>query len=164
MATEHVIITGAPSADLTALPSFTKHVLNNITASQLHAASPKDLIYLPLRFAKQINRRVFLTFPRYILTISGIEGWARIASQNMNDLFNGAGEAVAGAMGDAAQAAAGEAAGQVGPAGWKRAFADALQLGNARSYWGMLNYMTSRWAFACFSMVRLRCKIKRGRS
>ena len=55
------------------------------------------------------------------------------------------------AMADAAQGPAGQPAAAV--FGWRRAFTEAFQLSNNRRYWGMLHYVTSRWAFATFSLV-----------
>jgi hypothetical protein len=57
-----------------------------------------------------------------------------------------------GAMAEAARAAAGQPA-AAAVAGWQRAFTEAFQLSNTRSYWGMLHYITSRWAFTTFALV-----------
>lgn len=54
-------------------------------------------------------------------------------------------------MAEAALGATGEPAAAV--IGWRRAFAEAFQHSNTRSYWGLLHYVTSRWAFTTFSLV-----------
>jgi hypothetical protein len=65
-----------------------------------------------------------------------------------------------GAMAEAAQGAAGQPA--AGAIGWRRALGEAFQLSNTRSYWGMIHYITSRWAFATFSLVSVNLAPRKG--
>jgi hypothetical protein len=37
--------------------------------------------------------------------------------------------------------------------GFGNLLSEAFEAGTLRSYWGMLHYLTSRWAFTCFTMV-----------
>jgi hypothetical protein len=92
--------------------------------------STRDLFHFPLRLATTFDRIV----------------------SDASRQFLGTGSRVAGAsvMAEAAQAPGGQ---QAGPFGWRRAFGEALSLSNTRSYWGMLHYVTSRWAFVTFSLV-----------
>lgn len=64
----------------------------------------------------------------------------------MEAVAHGEGAAQVGIVANAA------AEGAVGP--WSEAFREVFGIHNIRSFGGMLNYMTSRWAFACFSVVR----------
>jgi hypothetical protein len=93
--------------------------------------SARDLLRFPQRLVTQFDR-LLLEAPRQLLWTG-----ARVAGN--------------GAMAEAAQAPAGQPAGAV--LGWRRAFGEAFQLSNTRSYWGMLHYVTSRWAFITFSLV-----------
>jgi hypothetical protein len=98
--------------------------------------STRDLFHFPLRLATTFDRIV----------------------SDASRQFLGTGSRVAGAsvMAEAAQAPSGQ---QAGPFGWRRAFGEALSLSNTRSYWGMLHYVTSRWAFVTFSLVFSTTKI-----
>jgi hypothetical protein len=93
--------------------------------------SARDLLRFPPRLVTQFDR-LLTEAPRQLLGLS-----ARAAGD--------------GAMADAAQGAAGQQA--AGASGWRRAFGEAFQLTNTRSYWGMIHYITSRWAFTTFSLV-----------
>jgi hypothetical protein len=93
--------------------------------------STRDLLRFPLRLVSQFDR-LLIEAPRQLLGLS-----ARTAGD--------------GAMAEAAQGAAGQPA--AGAIGWRRAFGEAFQLSNTRSYWGMIHYITSRWAFTTFSLV-----------
>ncbi|EXJ84139.1 hypothetical protein A1O3_04806 [Capronia epimyces CBS 606.96] len=55
-------------------------------------------------------------------------------------------------MADAAvQPALAQAMGDAAAEGWGAFFAEAFQASSFKSYWGMLHYLTSRWAFTCFA-------------
>ena len=94
--------------------------------------SVRDVLQIPLRLAVRLNR--LLEAPRQLLDTG-----TRVAGS--------------GAMAEAAQAAAVQPAADA--VGWRRALAEAFQLSNSRSYWGMLHYITSRWALVTFSLVCL---------
>ena len=87
----------------------------------------RDLFRFPLRLMTKFDRIVSNAPRQFLGTVAG-----------------------ASVMAEATQAAAGQ---HTGPVGWRRAFGDALSLSNTRSYWGMLHYVTSRWAFVTFSLV-----------
>ncbi|KEF55670.1 uncharacterized protein A1O9_08420 [Exophiala aquamarina CBS 119918] len=54
-----------------------------------------------------------------------------------------------------AQPLVGEALVHTAPESWATFFAEAFQASTFKSYWGMLHYLTSRWAFTCFAMALL---------
>jgi hypothetical protein len=117
------------------------------TAVSTGAAFPTTVVHIKGAFfnVTRSARDLFL-FPLRLVT-----KFDRIVSDAPRQ-FLGTGSRVSGAiaMAEAAQAAAGQ---QAGPVGWRRAFGDALSLSNTRSYWGMLHYVTSRWAFVTFFLV-----------
>ena len=113
----------------------------NLTSTYLRTPSAKDVVRLPLRIASQIDHAVFRSFPRFILQATGLQ-------------------AIAATHGNAAATAGGtmaaEAAGQVAvdaSNSWGAFIADAFQASTFKSYWGMIQYLTSRWAFTCFVMA-----------
>lgn len=103
------------------------------TASRLfnltRLPSADELIHLPLRVAGRLDRFV-------------------------SRAWHGGNVATA-TMADGVQAAQQMAAGDAGAATtWAQAFGEAFQLSNIKSYWGMVHYLTSRWAFTTFTMVK----------
>ena len=106
--------------------------------------SSRDLISLPVRFAGKLDQAVVRTIPNYILRHSGIESWVAQAREGLNAYID-----TGAAIGTA------QAAGRQAPAmsGWKALLGDAVQAGTLKSYGGMLSYLTSRWAFSCFTMA-----------
>jgi hypothetical protein len=113
------------------VPAFPTSLADIKDAFSNLTLSARDLLHVPLRFVAQFDHLVSEA-PRRLLGIS-----ARAVGD--------------GAMAEAAHVAAGEAA--AGAVGWRQAFGEAFQLSNTRSYWGMLHYITSRWAFTTFSLV-----------
>ena len=113
----------------------------NLTSSYLRVSSAKDAVQLPFRIASQIDHAVFRTFPRFILQATGLQAIA--ATHN-----------TAAATGGGAVAAdvAGQAVVDVSSS-WTAFFAEAFQASTFKSYWGMIQYLTSRWAFTCFAMA-----------
>jgi hypothetical protein len=117
------------------------------TAMSAVAAIPTTAVYMKGTFFNLTrSTRDLFRFPLRIVTT-----FDRIVS-DASHRFLGTSSRVAGAsmMAEAAQAAGGQ---QAVPLGWRRAFGEALSLSNTRSYWGMLHYVTSRWAFVTFSLV-----------
>ena len=103
-----------------------------------------------LRFSRQlaslIDRAVLLVWHQVFVESFGINSFTRAGQP--------AAEGVAAAMADAAaQPAVAQAGGHAGGEGWAAFFAEAFQASTFKSYWGMLHYLTSRWAFTCFAMV-----------
>jgi len=126
----------------------------NITSSYLSTPSSENLIRLPLRLAAQIDHAVFHRFPRFLLENVGLatfQGGGRVGGAVNTQLVAGA-EAGARAMTQAA--AARVVVADTTSASWPAFLADAFQASTFKSYWGMLHYLTSRWAFTCFAMVR----------
>jgi hypothetical protein len=117
------------------------------TAVSVVAAFPTTVVHIKGTFFNLTrSARDLFRFPLRLVT-----KFDRIVS-DVPRQFLGTGSRVAGAgvMAEAAQAAGGQ---QAGPVGWRQAFGEALSLSNTRSYWGMLHYVTSRWAFVTFSLV-----------
>jgi len=125
-----------PSTNLSAAAS-------NATISAFAATSAKDLALYPLRQLAKVDRFIFSTLPRSLFRLTGLNV---LASRAVEHFRTDAGPAVegAGGMAQAAQAAGGT---------WTDLFFDTFQHGSNKSYWGMLHYVSSRWAFTCFLMA-----------
>lgn len=132
------------------------HVLQNVTDAAVSSSnttsaftlSAKNAVLTPLRLIVKLDKFVFSTLPRTAVRVTGLNVLANRAA----GLFR-AGEAAAQA-GPAVVADAGMA--QVADAAtghWSDFFFDIFSTGANRSYWGMLHYATSRWAFSCFVLA-----------
>jgi Zinc finger, C3HC4 type (RING finger) len=113
----------------------------NLTSSYLRAPSAKDLTHLPFRIASQIDHALFRSLPRFMRHATGLP---TIAATNGNVATTAAGTAAANAAGQVAADTS---------ATWAAFFAEAFQASTFKSYWGMIQYLTSRWAFTCFAMA-----------
>lgn len=134
--------TATPAASFSAASSWSNVTANalNLTSAYFRGSSTKDLALLPLRLARDFDHVVFRSLPRYLLQATGL---VTIAAENENIVLpaaNAAAEAVA-------QAAPGAAA------SWADLIAEAFSASTFKSYWGMLQYVTSRWAFTCFAVA-----------
>jgi len=116
---------------------------SNATVSSFAATSAKDVALYPLRQLAKIDRFIFSTLPRRVFQLTGLNVLAHRAIEHFR---TGNGPAAGGAGG---MAQVGEAAGGT----WTDLFFDTFQQGSNKSYWGMLHYVTSRWAFTCFLMA-----------
>ncbi|KAK5092878.1 hypothetical protein LTR70_006016 [Exophiala xenobiotica] len=116
---------------------------SNATVSSFAATSAKDVALYPLRQLAKIDRFIFSTLPRRVFQLTGLNV---IAHRAIEHFRTGNGPAAGGAGG---MAQVGEAAGGT----WTDLFFDTFQQGSNKSYWGMLHYVTSRWAFTCFLMA-----------
>jgi hypothetical protein len=150
----HMLLATQATATVSATTSSSLFsTLTNSTrfnATSSFPPSPQDLLYLPFRLLRRLDRVLFVDVPRQVLN-GRVQEWAVSMGGVIGNLVPA--DAVGENMADNAQAIAGQVADR--PAiGWGRAVIDALQLSNTRSYWGMLSYITSRWAFTCFSLVR----------
>jgi hypothetical protein len=125
---------------------LTNHVFAslNATSSFLRNTSAKDVALLPLRAARQIDHVVFRKLPRYLLQATGLINVATGNEPLTLPALNAAGEA----LGAGAGAAPADTA-------WGTIIAEAFQASTFKSYWGMLQYLTSRWAFTCFALALL---------
>jgi hypothetical protein len=115
----------------------------NLTSSYLRAPSAKDLTHLPFRIASEIDY-AFRTIPRLLLQATGLQTVAATHANTAAAAGAGTGATIANAATRAA-ADAGD--------GWSAFFSDAFQASTFKSYWGMIQYLTSRWAFTCFAMA-----------
>lgn len=132
-------------------PSFNVPSLNS-TLAFLRSLSANDLTKFPSRIAAQIDRTFLHAIPRNVLRASGLEGWADRTDGALNTFASTAPttagiEAVANTAAQAMEEAA-----QAVSTGWRGYLSEAFQTNTFKSYWGMLHYLTSRWAFTCFTM------------
>ncbi|EXJ56013.1 hypothetical protein A1O7_08944 [Cladophialophora yegresii CBS 114405] len=132
---------------ITASPS-----LLNLTAFKTAAAdvtssfslpTAEQLLCFPLRFASLIDRAVLFIWHQVFVEGLGIN----IFTRGGPPLAEGA------AGGQVMAEAAAQAVGEAGAESWAAFFAEAFQASTFKSYWGMLHYLTSRWAFTCFAMA-----------
>ncbi len=137
-------ITSSPS--LLNLTAF-KTAAADVTSS-FSLPTAEQLLRLPLRFASLIDRAVLFLWHQVFVETFGINIFATAGGPAAE------GGIVAQVMADgAAQPAVAQAVGDAGAEGWAAFFAEAFQASTFKSYWGMLHYLTSRWAFTCFAMV-----------
>lgn len=136
--------TASPAVSLIGL----KAAVTNATSSFFVLPSREHLVRIPLRLASQVDRAFLHFWNNFLLENLGINTLIRAG------VGNAAGEAGAQAMADVAgQPGVAQAFGDAGPGSWAAFFAEAFQASTFKSYWGMLHYLTSRWAFTCFAMV-----------
>ena len=150
----HAPITSASPAllNLTAFRSAAANVTSSLTA-----LSTDQIFRLPLRITSQIDRALLFIWNQVIL------GGLRNNIFARGGLAAADGGAGAQAMADAvAQPGLAQAIGDTGPESWATFFAEAFQASTFKSYWGMLHYLTSRWSFTCFAMVRKNYKCNGG--
>ncbi|KAJ9644967.1 hypothetical protein H2204_001429 [Knufia peltigerae] len=112
------------------------------------SASSKDFLRAPLHLASHLER-------------SFINLWNTFKVESLGrHTFFGPGavrqaaDTGAQVMADAAaNAGTAQALGGTAPAGWAAFFAEAFQASTFKSYWGMLHYITSRWAFTVLALA-----------
>ncbi|KAI1608125.1 hypothetical protein EDD36DRAFT_105612 [Exophiala viscosa] len=130
----------SPSTGLTASAS-------NITSAFLPTA--KDLLRNPFRITSHIDQSFIDYWNRFVPESLG--RWLWLGTEAGNP---GVGGGAIQTMADvAAQPGLAQALGETGPASWPAFFAEIFQASTFKSYWGMLHYLTSRWAFTCFAMA-----------
>ncbi|KAL2418289.1 hypothetical protein ABEF91_000167 [Exophiala dermatitidis] len=140
-------IAQAASFFTSGLPATTSFTASSNTTSSLLAPSLEQFLRLPLRIVSRIDRALLFIWNRFVLESLGIDPVVA--------------EAVAGTAGTQAMAeaaaqpavAGAQALGEAASEGWGAFFAEAFQSSSFKSYWGMLHYLTSRWAFTCFAMA-----------
>lgn len=113
---------------------------SNTTTSFLSIPGARQAALAPLRVLAKADRFLFTTLPGFIVRTTGLDALA-------NNLF-GAGEAAGGAVAEGLPQAAAELT-----TSWTDILFEAFQASTNRSYWGMLHYVTSRWAFTCFMLA-----------
>jgi hypothetical protein len=116
------------AATVASLPTSFPNIRDTFTNLTLSA---RDILRVPLRLVPKLDRLFS-------------EGSWQLLGARPRGVGNGP-------VVEAARVAVGQPAAVV--VGWRGAFAEAFQLSNTRSYWGMLHYLTSRWAFTTFSLV-----------
>ncbi|EXJ78792.1 hypothetical protein A1O1_09194 [Capronia coronata CBS 617.96] len=134
-----------PASSFTTNLTVLKATASNVTSPFLVPPSIEHLLRLPHRIFSQIDRVLLHIWHHFVLEGLGIH----------TSVADGVGgTAAAQLMADAAaQPAVAQAIGEAGSEGWTGFFADAFQASSFKSYWGMLHYLTSRWAFTCFAMA-----------
>lgn len=125
----------SPVVDFTAL----KTAAANASSSLFSNPSFEQIIRFPFRFATRLDRIFIHVWNNYILATFGLTG--------------NAGAGGLGAHMADAQPAVVEGLAQTTQESWAVFFAEAFQASTFKSYWGMLHYLTSRWAFTCFAMA-----------
>ena len=131
--------TATPTAFLSSSSSWsnvTAYALN-ISSSYLNLSSAGDFAKLPFRIARDLDNAVFRTLPRYLLEATGLISVAAANDNIAAPAANVAGEAAAHAGAEAAVS-------------WSDIISEAFQASTFKSYWGVMQYVTSRWAFTCF--------------
>ncbi|KIX08616.1 uncharacterized protein Z518_03272 [Rhinocladiella mackenziei CBS 650.93] len=136
--------TASPAVNLTRIGAATA----NLTSSFV-LPSKDQVVRIPIRLASQIDRALLHIWNHFILDTLGINTLAGAGAGH-----TAVGGAGAQQMADAArQPGAAQVLGDTGPETWAAFFAEAFQTSTFKSYWGMLHYLTSRWAFTCFAMA-----------
>ncbi|KAJ9660896.1 hypothetical protein H2198_002241 [Neophaeococcomyces mojaviensis] len=127
------------------LPNLT-HTAVNTTGSLINSLSAKDAVLFPLRLLAKADHFLFSTFPRAVLRTTGLGALINGAIDHFRErnMAEVGGVAAAAGVAQAVDPAAGS---------WSDFLAEAFQQSTNRSYWGMLHYMTSRWAFTCFMLA-----------
>lgn len=137
-----------PEVNVTGLTS----VITNVTSAFIPTV--KDLFRNPTRITSHIDQTFIDFWNRFVPESLG--GW-RWLGTGVNPAVGGT---AAQTMADAAVQPVAQALGETGPASWAAFFAEVFQASTFKSYWGMLHYLTSRWAFTCFAMVSLLSPIR----
>lgn len=118
----------------------------NVSSSYFTTPSFEQLLRFPFRLVTRADQAFVHIWNKYILATFGITGTTGAGALN-------AGVGGLGAHMADAQPVVGEALVQTTPESWAAFFAEAFQASTFKSYWGMLHYLTSRWAFTCFAMA-----------
>lgn len=132
------------------LPSVTGAMANS--TSYIRLPTPKDLFNFPVRFAKGARHFATKMLPTELgnlnnsLRLSGTD----IAAAEVSDISQ---TAVRSNLGHVAEGVARHP--ETIWEAWRIAMNDVFGWNNVRSFGGMLNYMTSRWAFGAFTLVVL---------
>ena len=141
------VLSAANQAAQTASATLSSSVLNG-TTSLLSVPSIRELGLFPLRVLSKADRLLFTTLPRAIVHSTGLDNLAYRAI----DLFRHPETIAAVAAGGAAAGAVQQGTAPAVPT-WSELFYEAFHASGNKSYWGMLHYITSRWAFTCFILA-----------
>lgn len=132
----------SPIVDFTTL----KTVAANTSSSIFGSSSFEQILRFPFRFATRVDHVFVYIWNNYILATFGLTGIA--GTGGLNAAAGGLGAHMA-----EAQPVVVEGLAQAASESWAAFFAEAFQASTFKSYWGMLHYLTSRWAFTCFAMA-----------
>lgn len=134
--------TATPATSLSSASSWssiTAHAFN-VSSTYFQLSSGKDLVRLPFRIAHDIDHVIFRSLPRYLLQATGLFS-AAIETENI------AAPAANAAVETVVQV------GETAALSWTDLIAEAFQASTFKSYLGMLQYVTSRWAFTCLAVA-----------
>ena len=133
--------------------SFAAVITNNAT-SYFHVPSPKEFFNFPIRVAKGAQRIAGRWLPTEIGDLIRLNH--SVGAEAATERILEASSTVQAGVGAGIQ----EMAGAVGRRpetvleAWEQAFYEVFGWNNIKSFGGLLSYMTSRWAFASFILVR----------
>lgn len=142
------------TATAAASSASAQHLLNSpatLTTNQsLLSLSPRALLKLPLRAVHQIEAFKFVTLPRNLARLVGLDNV--LSNDWLGNLRIGReADALAAAAASSTAANAAEGAAEAGLAEGSLNFTDMFQA--MRRFSGFFSYMTSRWSLTCFSVV-----------
>jgi hypothetical protein len=137
-------VVGAASATASLISQKLGASMFNGTA----AKSANGTLSLPLRALRYTVRSEKVLFRKTVMLLLRLSGLQTLAHL-LSDAFGMPGPLA----GEAGVGGADAAGGQAGPQTWTAALLEAFELGNVRSLGGMFNFLFSRWAFACLTMV-----------
>ena len=125
--------------------------LDSVSSQLLSSVSARDLIRWPVSVLVRLDNLLVRQIPDYVLEQAGT------LLANVGQAARDVWQAGTGHMAEAVAQVV-EEGGNIPAAtatlNWRTAISEALQAGTFRSYFGMLHYLTSRWAFTCFALVR----------
>lgn len=113
----------------------------------------KDLFLLPLRIVYRVEIFVFVTLPRQIFRLIGLESVAASLVGDTTGLADGHGFPVNSVSAMAATAGAGASGAAAADAATTSWFGGSEILQSLRKFGGFFSYMTSRWSLACIIVV-----------
>lgn len=123
---------------------------SNATSSFLSNLPTKEIVILPFQWLAKLDKFLFTTLPLVAIRAVRLDVLAtRAAAALLRPTDAGPAQLAPAIMAEAGTPQAAEAA----TGHWSDIFFRAFSGGAHRSYWGMLHYATSRWAFACFILA-----------
>ena len=126
--------------------------LHSVPSTFLGNVSARGLIRWPISALTRLDNLLVRKIPDYVLEQSGT------LLANVGQAARDVWQAGTGHMAEAVAQVV-EEGGTIPAAAatlsWRTTLSEALQAGTFRSYFGMLHYLTSRWAFTCFALVRM---------
>lgn len=131
--------------------------LPNLIFSKFAAFTPKELLFVPLKAIYHVEVLFFITIPRGLIRILGLDGAVATVIESLPNLSRGR-QITHWDMGNMAVAAASSGSDGAGTA--TRAenmtgsgFFTVFQ--SLRKFSGFLGYITSKWSLTCFAVVSI---------